>query len=415
MHILEAILAFALTMAIFSTLTTFAIQLVSTVFDRRERSQRWMLERFFDRVLTDSLEKMRVDAGSGQKNGNVPASAGSTNVNREDFVRDMTGRYIDAAKKRSFWDWFAHCFRSGRETHLSSEEFVRRLARSSVGGIIAAKDDGTDDANSPIRVILAALTQRFSGFASDTKQRFAAHSRLMAGVFAVSMALYFNIDASRLFAQFLESPVLNQAFVESDAVQEVLKKQLKLALNGDDETAARKVADLREKAVALYAGSLAIGHSYFPYCEGKVVDEDCISAIREYCRDLNELDKTFKDYYLDDVTQKADLNDLERDKVQVCIERKVKSGDVEISISGRFWLWLFWAILTGLLIGLGGPFWFEFYAGFSRVVGLLRTLRGGKALSAQVPDKKDSDDSEIDAAVLAAVFRQEIQAKAFIS
>jgi hypothetical protein len=199
---------------------------------------------------------------------------------------------------------------------------------------------------------LARTYDRFCRAASEVFRKKAEYTAIWV---SVVLALGANIDASRLLTQLIQNPEVqtrlieqaDEAHKENDAAVarlDALKKSL-AELPPDDALANLQTQlddvdhDGRTAIGELNETGLAIGWKYFPYCRDGAVDP-------------------------------------------ACPEPRTWQSTV---LSFNFVSWFLMTILAGVLIGLGGPFWFKVFTGLSQVFEVLRSLGAAKSAETNQP------------------------------
>jgi hypothetical protein len=306
---LTAALAFVVAMILFSTMVSAATESVHRVFHMRERGLRKSLERLFDDVVWPTL-------GAGE----APAAA------RADFLDVLTRNRARrrAGPARSLGHWFAPRSLSS----LDTAEFVQRLAETGVGKAIAATGDAQVDA------VVDHVVRQFERLGGDARAYFQERARAMSITVAVLVAFALNIDALRLFSSLVAQPDLAARLIRQEdagrrATPEVPGNTAGVtdAEASGTATDSRPVVDEERRRVETEVTlGLPIGFAYFPWCWDGGVGAEC-EAQRH---------ATARDWY-----------------------------------AGMRVVWVRWLIFTfvsGLLIGLGGPFWFDTFVRLSCLI-----------------------------------------------
>jgi hypothetical protein len=206
---------------------------------------------------------------------------------------------------------------------VSTEELTERLKRSQLGRRLLAELG--DDA----QPIFDELGRRYEVVGDRFTESFRQHSRWWATGVALVLALAVNIDSIHIANSYIRSQTLRKgAIAQMDAI--VANYEAQVAAVDDTEgpvskeTLRKAISESREQVLALTTIGFPIGWSYFPHAglkAGKSVD----------------------------------------------FERRNNPGG---------WLmWVFGIVLTGILAGLGAPFWYDTVTGISRVVQRARVAR----------------------------------------
>lgn len=146
--------------------------------------------------------------------------------------------------------------------------------------------------------------------------------------------------------------------------------------------------------------SLRVGWGYFPWCEAKLVTEAEANAMQQlggyaYSFATSPTGREWVAARAVDARCRAHFETLER-RVNACLgkmrspapDRNAISDCVDRvdSVWGRImdspfgltaWAsWVFYCVVAGFLIGLGGPFWFNVYSNLNRVLQVARQVGG---------------------------------------
>jgi len=383
MSLLNAALAFAVVMIIFSTVTTGIVEVIHQLFGLRQRVLRRSLDRLFDTVLWPLLQDA-LSKGLGGDMADVKSNVLNSLLDNPAERKTLTKPQLvllecdagsvlchlrNVVKVYGYClRWLAHVadkvidvFGKRGARALTPEEFLTRLARTDIGKtIISDAKTSTDDV---LRDILSA----FDTIGQAATSYFRGRAILLAIPVSVVMALTLNIDAVRLFKSFARNPVQAEAYIKQGEaaykehqaqLDNLVKTQDRLnTLNtpgGNKATQAAMDAEFTKlkqniDAIGVRLGELSkqdlpIGDAYFPHCAVIDIDADCA-------------------------------------KPETIAAASV-SGFNLLNYDGTYiknWLaWALRAIFTGFLIGLGGPFWFQTFNSLSKVrqaIGVVSALR----------------------------------------
>jgi hypothetical protein len=212
---------------------------------------------------------------------------------------------------------------------------------------------------------LDRLGRKFEEFSSGASANFKRRSKLWSAVIGVILALAVNIDAARIFQSYLKDQKLTQTVIAkyteleksandiTERYDELMKNTEKTDQNADEaaEQLDKAEAALKQASVTLAALSdfgIPMGSGYFPHCR-------------------------IAPYFSDDKTEK-------------CLPGERKAG------LGRGLLWFLSSVFSGLLIGLGAPFWFD----VAKRLSAVRTMFGGTASTEERLSGKDAAGKPID-------------------
>lgn len=335
MGLLESAMAFAVVMMIFSTLVTGIVETIFTVLGTREKTLQQAIQALFQQVIWPRLGGT---LGEGKEQ------------HRDTFVAEMTDNFVFAEDSRGTAAGRLSNLNKSKLDTLTVLSFAERLGKSHVGKAVVAEGEAE------VALLVQDFARTYDRFCRAASEVFRKKAQTTAVCVSLVLAFSVNIDASRILKQLVDNPDVRLSFIEQaeDAHTNDEAALARLALieqslaeaarnpQRDPAAATKELADLqaqvRETADQVRAAvgeleqrGLAVGWKYFPYCQGTGVDPDCNGA------------------------------------------------------GGPGWVsWLLMTALAGVLIGLGGPFWFKVFTGLSQVFNMLRSLGVGKS-----NDKKD--------------------------
>ena len=341
MELLESALAFAVVMIVLSTIVTGIVEALLRFFGVRQKTLRATIESLFDKIVWPRLEaRLKQQAASRKTAGTDGAASDVETSARSDFVNGMTFNPAAGSSDRLL----SH---QKRIDVLSVVAFAERLGRTDVGQAILA--EGT----AAVEPIIQDFTRSFERFSSAGREVFRKNAKQAAIAVGIVLAFAANIDAGRLFTTLTDNPDVRQSLIEQagkaaeanqKAVATLQTLQDQIASNGLQDNQAEEIktqiGEIKGGLEALASEGLPIGHSFYPYCtQGTVGDKACAASP-------------------DNATR------------------------VEKAVS-----WVLLTIVAGVLIGLGGPFWFRVFSGLSQVFQVLRAFRGGSQPEQAVPEK----------------------------
>lgn len=196
--------------------------------------------------------------------------------------------------------------RGGSHT-LSTIEFIRRLADTDIGRRLAQRADSELDA------LIDDITERYEDYGRMASQLFRRISQTGTVIVSVIIALFLNINAVTLFRTLQTNEVLTQAIAgQAEQVMTTYQVQAELL-----KSTAQK-------------------------------DESEKTAIDTHIKDLKQSMQKYKETV--DKVEKLGL------PIGWTDDQFFNSKDIK----KMGWIvWILTTIFTGLLIGLGGPFWFD--------------------------------------------------------
>lgn len=321
--LIEAFLALALSLAALATVSTVVVEALHRTIRLRFKTQRLILEGLFDEYVAPRLQ--------GQDAANLQTL-------RQDFMDNVLKSPLTRRLRLKML---------GNGIDLSPEDVLRRLPETKLFQQAKAQ------ARQQIEDELLRLADRYESYAKDASDYFKRRAQMTSLIVGVVFALLANVDGLRMFESYRADPALTAQVIEqldneADRLGEIA--------DGTDEAAAvrQQVSDIRARMAELSAAGLPIGWKFYPNCfagpllpSGQTARVDCRGAAVSLVADGMKL--------------KAPVGNLESLWLTA-------SHD-----TAGFLQWLAAVIVTGLMIGLGGPFWYDVAR---RLMQARSTLRG---------------------------------------
>lgn len=329
--LLQSILAFVLTMLGLATLVTVILEMISRFTRRRGRVLRHVLELVFEKEIGPILK------------GKLALT--------DQRIRDaidvvVTSPFKPATGENGFFKGVAwlmtRAFGADESREMTARDFLVRLSRTEVGTELynAAKADWD--------AAVERIETRYDELAAASSEWFKNSNAVASLVIGVALAFTLNVDGMLVFDFFLKNPDQRAAVVEdAEAYLEAHRtmqgrieeaNRALEAATADDDPAARAEAqtildevsetyrDIQAQRRQLAEIGLPTGAGFFPYC-----------------RPIGD-------------TPSPDTR---------CQESGLAYG---VSLAR----WFFIVLLSGMLIGLGGPFWYNAATGLLRVTQMMR-------------------------------------------
>jgi len=319
MRELEITLAIALSFLLFSTFASMFLELFYRLLNTRFKGLKTMLSEF-------CAKEMSSFAKSGNDNTSVP---------------DMVTQFVDEAK---------------RKHTITTVQFIERLAATDAGKEIAKYGQ------QELTVLVSHIGRRYDTFCEAATQSFKKKSEMYTMIISVIMALVFNINVVTLGNTFIENRSLTNELVAQTNViverAELQQKNLQKLLDTDIQP-----------------------------------DEMSTGALQESLNRLRESYQGMERMQLPIGWSRRSLHFFELEAAKLGCGYKSSESDFPIdkckdSQQLNFWAiagisWIITTLITGLLIGLGGPFWFDIV----KQISVFRT-----ALSSATTDKNQTQE-----------------------
>ena len=387
MQLIEAALAFAITMLALSLVVSSFVEIIHRIFSMREAGLKYVLGQMFDQVLAKYVTPAVTRAVAADTT--ITAAARNDRVRalltgaRTAFVERMSANrapmgvtpkatptdpaaQVAANPPRAFGLW------SGRDlAAMTPAEFMERLGSIDVGQAVAEADAAATQAAQQagataadaVNVVLKDVAQKFEAFGKEASVYFEGRARLLSVVVAMALAFLAHVDAVDLFKTYLRDPNARAKVIEQS---EKVTAQYK---------AAKEAAEAVNKIVP-------DANAATPDVKAQVekIKQDWTEAI-------GKVDATVKQYadlgvplgWTDERIERAKMYDL----VWTCRDPNKKEGEgcgslwkdcgkngwrrviwARVPTSPGVWFYLF---LGGLLVGLGAPFWYNAVTGLTNI------------------------------------------------
>lgn len=372
LDILQAFLAFAATMLALSTIVTTILEIISRLAGRRSRIFVRLLEVIYNDVVDPLVQKNNDDR--------LQAEDVST------FVKSITQNPLQFHKESSLkltkpFRLLLKKLGAEDSDKVPASELLRRIFKNPE--IMAALKGKSEE---EIRAIIDDIEDKYDELCAASREYLKNSSRITSLLIGILLALSINIDAHRLLTYYIDNPLTAKKIAAQAETHATAHETHQTALNaamaslnekkiaaaaakeaGDADATAKAseaaqaekqavsmqqtVDAARKKLDTLRAEGIPIGADFFPHCYWNGTDN---------CKESWVMEPTAQDA-------------MTLLKAVFIIQYSDLVG------------WIFWAIFTGILIGLGGPFWYDAVRGAMHVAQLLRG-RGGNLPAATTPE-----------------------------
>lgn len=323
MEWIEAALAFAVIMMVFSTMVTVMVETLHRFLRIREKGLEEMMETVYIKVIQPRLSMSLELQGA--------------TVNR--FVEKMTStRFQPVASSTGFKlvTKFVNLFNANtdRLKSLTTLEFVERLAETPVGRSLVseAKLRGKEHADD----FLKDLASKYEDIGESASDYFARRSQVISIWLALALAIALNVNAIHLFQTLLTNEDVRNAWIkQGEKVADQAKQQ----------------QEELDKFLAESPGA------------GNVSSQEIQQAVDANIKQLNAAAVSLRDSGIPIGWENAPWNSMQWQTADA-----LSSGWMLV-------MWILDVLLAGLLIGLGGPFWFDTFRKLSALTAMMRGLQ----------------------------------------
>lgn len=312
MSFLTSLLAIAAIFVVLATLTTAFVETIHGLARQRLRGLEQLVGAMFDNLF------------EAEKVGGV---------DRGKFIEAMTrnpaARIVDPSRIP-----FVGTISAGKLDKLDVRQFVQQLANTPIGDQLAARKAGLEQR-------LVEISAAFERYSEGMHTLFTRRAGIYSALGGIGLAAFINVDGALLAERLFKDAALAQKVVvqlSDEELRKFMDAEKELVAKCQTGTEAEKeqcIVDglakntLTSGQASLEGLGLPIGRAYFPFCEGAggtaLVDDRCKG------RENPSGVKNSIMWFLCNLVTEAGL------------------------------AWLLSIIVTGALIGLGAPFWYDLY------------------------------------------------------
>lgn len=353
---LQVALALAVSMLIFSTFVSAIVELIHRTLTLRKHGMKVLIEAFYEKEVLGRLKSF------------VPADArDKDNPNKEyrgrflfqmwagtDSTEPKASDYSKVRRKKIGSKLSIPLpMLDGSVDSMDVDDFFRRLAGTDVGKELSKS------ASAEVDALIEDLATRFEDYGKLATKYFRRRSQVISVLVAVLFAVLMNVNVVNLVREFYSNETLAQSIIdEADAAAANYQAQMAAiqAASGGGETSTATLEEIKSGIENLNGD---------------------IQAAKELGLPIGWSDNIF--------FNKSDIIGF----LAASSENGVTSSDIDgaetpksVSPTGDnpwwatlfstittpdFWAWFLTSVATGLLIGLGGPFWYDMVKRLSTV------------------------------------------------
>jgi hypothetical protein len=268
--------------------------------------------------------------------------------------------------------WLTSLWGGGELSKLDVGAFMERLGSSVEGKRIveAAKNRAGEKGLELVEPVLKDIVQKYEAFGREATVYFAARARLVSVIVAMIVAFVMHVNAYELFATFLRDPaVRGRVIAQTDQVQKA------------HEATQVRIAELT-KAVQAAAQVAADGKAQAEMVEKKINEAlDKMRLTESQLRDLG--------VPVGWTTERWSRLKFERLRCEVQITKETRylapgnrcneteHATMVLRFNPQSVTWaIVWLLVGGLLIGLGGPFWYDMVKNLTAIRSAARSATG---------------------------------------
>jgi hypothetical protein len=388
MPLIEAALAFAITMLALSLVVSSFVEVIHRIFSMREAGLKYMLGQMFDQVLSKHLKLEHLQKLVDTSKLPEAAKANTAEllkIVRAGFVERMsanrapmgvppkatpthTAEQVADNPKRFLGLW------NGRDlAAMTPTEFMERLGSIDVGEEIKnAATAGEKAATDALDSVLKGIAQKFEAFGKEAGAYFEGRARLLSVIVAIGLAVAAHVDAVDLFRVYLRDPNARAKVIEQSAgvtAQHTAALEAAKALKLIDPEATLAPEEVKKQIETLKN-------------DWKAAISNANSTVKQYA------DLGVPLGWSDERIKAADMSQW----VWLCpapapdgwqrpwgdCKREQRNVWIQVPTVLSVWFYLF---LGGLLIGLGAPFWYRAVTGLTNIRNVARGAAGEEVQS----------------------------------
>jgi hypothetical protein len=373
MQLLDAAIAFTLTIAGFATVVSIIVEIIHRALSLRSKGLQAMLEQHFNDVIKPTIErklKQKLKAG-GRKLETELARL------RENLIDKMTGNPLTILQDMS---WLPKRIVNAisQYNEVTALDFIKRLPETDVYELIELPGQGTAVER------LAKFDRKYQEYEKAISNYFKRRAQVLSFIVGIALALAVNIHGVRLFERYLNDPELTAMVIAQSEKIEAAVATVKERQDRDPDTAREQLQEIKSafdqynELMDNFLGSgLPIGWSYYPNCPAGQSAQDA-GTYDPRCKAVMASEPDAAD-------TASSTGKPQKDKAPAQDKPSTVANVLKTGGSDPWGVlrWLFGVSITGALIGLGGPFWFDVATKLSTV---RQKIRGSK-------DHKDNDES----------------------
>ena len=343
---IEALLAFIVTMMILSTIASMMVETIHRMGRMRETGLNRSLELLFDKYLWPKISRLQSISEEQKQSLKKryieqlilpPYSERNTKPERQPGLMGIF-RYALNMLMYPIALMTRLTVNEKSRTTLGSLEMIELLAETDIGQFISYQTHQLGHYKGPRyqKDLILGLTEKYEDICESASDLFARQARLLSVVVGLVMAFTINFNAIHLFTSYLEQPELRQKIIaQGDQAARTLQQTLEQSSKNISQS-PENINQLANDTENILREMNTLQQSSIP-----------ISWENTPCRDQALPETTWRSFPCSNG------------------QSAKPTGIIQ---------WVLSVSLGGLLIGLGGPFWFESFRKLSSVMGVTKQL-----------------------------------------
>jgi len=355
MQLLDAAIAFSLTMLVFATIVSIALEAVRNVTGLRKKELKRFLGEYYSRELQPSLQagllkaKNRLDEAAAQNVETLTATL-VTALTTAGATKSSTGRLPKPKGSTSAEDEVE----TFQLAAVTTEEMIDRLKHSEVGQKIV------EDLKEEAEAVFAHVASRYERFGEVFSESFRTNSRRWTFGLSLALAFFVNMDSIYLMQAYMLDGDTRAAVIQQGAgiVESAREAANQPNANGEATAQAAKesLTRLAESVDSIETLPFPVGWSQYPGCPSDSSDARCPDRAPETAAGAGS-----------------------------GANASTKFENLKISLTNNpaaAFTWFCGCLLTAFLAGLGTPFWYD---AASNLMGLAQKARSGAGAASAGP------------------------------
>ena len=262
MQLLDAGIAFALTLAGLATVVSIIIEIIHRVLNLRSKGLRAMLEQHFDDVIVPVIKTQVEKAIVGK--GKILAD--ELKMLRENLIEKMTANPLVKLQKLSWLPKRAVKALS-QYNQVTALDFLNRIPETEVYQYIELRGKMT------VSERLKKFDKKYEEYEKAISNYFKRRAQLLSFMVGIALAISVNIHGIRLFERYLNDPELTATVIaQTDKIESAIAAAQKRQADKSD-TEEKNIEDIKtalnqyNEVMGNFSGlGLPIGWEFYPHC-----------------------------------------------------------------------------------------------------------------------------------------------------
>lgn len=320
MPLLDAALTYALTMLLFATIVSAIVGSIYHILGLKEKGLKVFLHDFFDKELSKTLNS-ELDYVTAKTEKQISSKLQTT---ANEFIKTASKKVQDTNPLLTNLLTKAD---SQKLVSYTSEEFISELKTSDFG------KEAIKDLKEHSDEFFNQIAKRYENFGDHFTNLFKKNLRVVSTILGVVLAYAINADAIHLIATYMSNNQISAQIInpsQQNKISSIYQSQSNTTANTQ---AINEMDNVFDAVDELRADSFPVGWSLFPHCPPHSSDYRCEIQANK---------------------QPTNMQTSDNIKAEIKTEAKLISSNLSLYIT-----WFFGCLITGLLSGLGAPFWYD--------------------------------------------------------